>query len=105
ALEAASGLEQVFSYINCAFHQHKLQTNRALELNIVSADLFILNNKRFKQLLEKISTVSKALYKLEDKYENLSDCGSKAMLLYKIKVLAAEKNIVSKALLHVVSKG
>ncbi|CAG8584699.1 19475_t:CDS:2 [Racocetra fulgida] len=55
AIEAASGLEQVFSHIDRAFRQHKLQTNRALGLNIISADPFILNNKRFEQLLGKIS--------------------------------------------------
>ncbi|CAG8758805.1 13517_t:CDS:1, partial [Racocetra fulgida] len=42
---AASGLEQVFLHIDCAFCQYKLQINRALGLNIVSANLFIPNNK------------------------------------------------------------
>ncbi|CAG8854621.1 25534_t:CDS:1, partial [Gigaspora margarita] len=55
AIEAASSLKQVFSHIDHTFHQHKLQTNGALGLNLVSADPFILNDKRFEQLLGKIS--------------------------------------------------
>ncbi|CAG8768012.1 22310_t:CDS:2, partial [Dentiscutata erythropus] len=99
AIKAASGLEQVFSHINRAFCQHKLQTNDALGLNFISADSFILNNKRFEQLLGKIS--NKALYKLEEKYESLSDCESKAIFLHKIEALAAEENIIPKAPLRV----
>ncbi|CAG8489816.1 9715_t:CDS:2 [Dentiscutata erythropus] len=49
--------------------------------------------------------VSKALYKLEEKYETLSDSGSKATLLQKIEALAIEENIIPKAPLQVISKG
>ncbi|CAG8710287.1 13667_t:CDS:2, partial [Racocetra fulgida] len=101
-IEAASRLEQVFSHIDRAFRQHKLKMNGALGLNIVSADSFILNDKRFKQLLRKIS--SKALYKLKDKYKSLSDCGSKAIFLDKIEALVAEENVIPKAPLHIKSK-
>ncbi|CAG8812525.1 21135_t:CDS:2, partial [Cetraspora pellucida] len=45
AIEASSGLEQVFLHIDRAFHQHQLQTNEALGSNIVSADPFICNDK------------------------------------------------------------
>src|SRR6185437_2011367 len=55
AIEAASGLDQVFSHIDRAFRQHQLQKNGAFGLNLISADLFILNNMRFEQLVEKIS--------------------------------------------------
>ncbi|CAG8788314.1 20858_t:CDS:2, partial [Dentiscutata erythropus] len=55
AIEASSGLEQVFLHIDRAFHQRQLQTNRALGSNIVSADPFIRNDKRFELLLGKIS--------------------------------------------------
>ncbi|CAG8583121.1 24382_t:CDS:2 [Racocetra persica] len=102
AKEAASSLEQVFSHIDRAFHQYKLQTNRALGLNLVFANPFILNNKRFDQLIGKFS--NKALYELEKKYESLSDCRSKTTFLYKIEALAAEKIIVPKVPLHVVTK-
>ncbi|CAG8738072.1 35366_t:CDS:2, partial [Racocetra persica] len=101
-IEVASGLEQGFLYIDRAFCQHKLKINGALGLNIVFADLFILNNKRFEQLLEKIS--SKALYKLKDKYKNLSDCRSKTTLLDKIETLVAKEDVIPKALLCIKSK-
>ncbi|CAG8664125.1 19474_t:CDS:2 [Cetraspora pellucida] len=45
AIEASSGLEQVFLHIDCAFRQCQLQTNGALDSNIVSADPFIHNDK------------------------------------------------------------
>ncbi|CAG8531672.1 8867_t:CDS:2 [Cetraspora pellucida] len=41
--------------------------------------------------------ISKALYKLEEKYESLSNCRSKATFLHKIEALASEKIIASKA--------
>ncbi|CAG8732243.1 28528_t:CDS:2 [Dentiscutata erythropus] len=55
AIEAASGLDQVFSHIDRAFRQHQLQKNGAFGLNLISADPFILNNMRFEQLVGKIS--------------------------------------------------
>ncbi|CAG8664616.1 9369_t:CDS:1 [Ambispora gerdemannii] len=180
AIEAASGLEQVFSHIDRAFRQQQLQMNGAFGLNIVSVDPFIRNNERFEQLLGKISrwaidqikreicetedndnansdtckcslrlnfklpcrhiipstgpiplslvhprwllkhdsvpslsssslstdiAISKALYKLEEKYESLNDCGSKVTFLQKIEALAAEKNVVPKAPLRITPKG
>ncbi|CAG8780496.1 7711_t:CDS:2, partial [Racocetra fulgida] len=40
----------------------------------------------------------------EDKYKSLSDCGSKATFLDKIKALVAEENIIPKAPLRIESK-
>ncbi|CAG8680438.1 5373_t:CDS:1, partial [Ambispora gerdemannii] len=49
--------------------------------------------------------INKALYKLEEKYESLNDCGSKVTFLQKIEALAAEKNVVPKAPLRITPKG
>ncbi|CAG8525863.1 11929_t:CDS:2, partial [Gigaspora margarita] len=171
AIEAASGLDQVFSHIDRAFRQHQLQKNGAFSLNLISADPFILNNMRFEQLVGKISkwaidqikreiceteennntdnsvckcrlclncklpcrhiipstgliplsiihprwflkheqvpllpsslstdtAINKALYMLEEKYENLNDSESKATFLQKIEALIAEEAIIPKA--------
>ncbi|CAG8540275.1 8787_t:CDS:1 [Cetraspora pellucida] len=177
AIEASSGLEQVFLHIDRAFRQHQLQTNEALGSNILSADPFICNDKRFELLLGKISrwaidrikkevceidenknvnnnscncslrlnyklpcrhiilptgpvplnlvhkrwhlkhdsvssiplllsidmTISKVLYKLEEKYEHLNNSGSKATFLHKLETLVTEEIPVPKAPLHNVS--
>ncbi|CAG8670982.1 7897_t:CDS:1 [Ambispora gerdemannii] len=50
-------------------------------------------------------TISKALYKLEEKYKSLNDCGSKVIFLQKIEALAAKKNVIPKALLRIAPKG
>ncbi|CAG8614803.1 14312_t:CDS:2 [Dentiscutata heterogama] len=42
-------------------------------------------------------TITKILYKLEEKYENLNDSGSKATFLHKIEALASEEIVILKA--------
>ncbi|CAG8791507.1 921_t:CDS:2, partial [Dentiscutata erythropus] len=87
AIEAASGLDQVFLHINCAFHQYQLKKNRAFGLNIVSVDPFILNNERFEQLVGKISKwaidrIKREICEAEEKnsnnvYNNTCECSLK----------------------------
>ncbi|CAG8704160.1 2345_t:CDS:2, partial [Racocetra fulgida] len=48
-------------------------------------------------------TISKVLYKLEEKYEHLNDSGSKATFLHKLEALVTEEIPVPKAPLHNVS--
>lgn len=55
AIEAASGLEQVFGHIDRAFRLHQLGRNAKVAGNILAADPFIRCSERFQHLLGKIS--------------------------------------------------
>ncbi|RIB02278.1 hypothetical protein C2G38_2228256 [Gigaspora rosea] len=101
AIKAASSLEQVFSYIDRTFCQYKLQTNGALELNIASADPFILNDKRFNNYLKKFLIVYLRWYL---NYVSVPLLSSSSLSVDMTVILAAKENFVPKALLHVVSK-
>ncbi|CAG8670583.1 1937_t:CDS:2 [Dentiscutata erythropus] len=151
AIEASSGLEQVFLHIDHAFHQHQLQTNGALGSNIAidrikkevceidenknmnnspcncslrlnyklpchhiipptGPVLLTLVHKRWHLKHDSVPsiplslsidmTISKVLYKLEEKYKHLNDSGSKATFLHKLEALVTEEIPVPKAPLH-----
>ncbi|CAG8612559.1 17979_t:CDS:2, partial [Racocetra fulgida] len=88
------------SQVHC-LHQHRIINKEQKELVHTMLRIPLLSSSP----LSIDKAISKALYKLEEKYESLSDCGSKATFLHKIEALASEEIIVPKAPLRVVSKG